>query len=182
MLQIFRPCKPGSEFLEQNLITIFSHEFLNKFGDSACVFSEIPFMGSKNDNKWQARLDGFFIEGDNGYFLEAKGSNSKEKLFQSIDNDLKRIHSIELLESFNNMVDQRRHVLPTKLYGLVIADSWQHKNCNSSESQHTLWDSNNFPDRYSYLHKITTWTKPTGYYDNYRHHLLGGWTDEIEFK
>lgn len=184
MLTNFRPCKPGSEFLEQNLITLFSHEFLKVFAGDACAYSEIPFMKKdqeKDDNAWQARLDGFLIAGDSGFLLEAKGSRSLDYLFASIDGDIDRISSRELRLSFHAMADERGTALPENMYGLIIADCWQHESRAHATTPDLLWVSSALPEKYKYLNEIHRWAMPLSNYDGHQHYLLGGWTDKLEF-
>lgn len=127
-LSQFRPCKPGSEVLEQNLITLLSHEFMVMFNDDErCVaYSEIPFKSKKHPDKWSNRLDGFLANSEMAFLVEAKSTASKSDLLRGICNDLLRIHSKELEVSFKKMSlhGDRQYVLPPVISGLIIAGYW----------------------------------------------------------
>lgn len=179
VLDRFRPCRPGGEFLEQNLITLFCHEFLNYFGSKACAYTEIPFMGGAGGNGWQARLDGFLIEGENGYVLEAKGSLSADSLFSAINADVNRINSRNLGKSLSEMF--RGNPEPMNMYGLVIADCWRHEKKLDDGAQFDRWVSDDIVGEYPHLGKLNRRVMPLGVYDGYRHHLLYGWSDPLVF-
>jgi hypothetical protein len=135
MLKKFRPCKPGSSLLEQNLITILSHEFLTAYPDGI-AFSEIPFKKDKKDeenDKWSSRIDGYLATEEIAYLVEAKGDLRKDDFFNAINFDLERICSTNLEESFKNMAmntsgtknnGDRNYEIPADIRGLIIANTW----------------------------------------------------------
>jgi len=133
MLAKFRPCKPGSAFLEQNLITLLSHEFLSMFPDGI-AFSEVPFQNK--DSIWGYRIDGYLANDWVAYFVEAKGDLLIDDLMNGINGDLDRIHEKKLKESFaimaNNGLDEkgredRTYHLPSSKKGIIIANTWDIK-------------------------------------------------------
>ena len=164
------------------MVTLFSHEFLNYFGPYSCAFSEIPFMSSNFDSKWSSRLDCFLIEGETGFLLEVKGSKSKKSLFESIDDDLARIYSKSLVSSFKEMTEKRGHLLPRRMYGLVLADMWQRDNKISDATSIDLWSYAKQSSDFPHIKRINTWQKPIGLYDEYHHYLIGGWTALLDFE
>jgi hypothetical protein len=127
-LNHFRPCRPGSELLEQNLVTLLSHEFLTKFDyDDRCIaYSEIPFKSKGDPAKWSSRLDAYLANSDTAYLVEAKSSRHKEHLVADIRADLDRIIHPHTKDSFIEMAskDDRQYLFPKDIYGLVIADFW----------------------------------------------------------
>ena len=169
MLTRFRPCKPGGEFLEQNLITLFAHEFLSQFPDGV-AYTEIPFMQDKEDGYWRSRLDGYFATEEFGIFLEAKGSLNSENLFKGIDDDLGRIKSTTLFRSFDIM--KRDGELPPKFFGVILADSWQKKQADK-------WVSKVFDEKFENIEEIETRVFIGNSFTNYQHYILFGWTGEI---
>lgn len=179
MLNTFRPCRPGGEFLEQNLITLFCHEFLNYFGSKACAYTEIPFMGDSDSDAWQARLDGFLVESENGYVLEAKGSLSADSLFSAISSDVKRINSRSLGRSLSEMFRGNRE--PRRIYGLVIADCWRNEKKLDDSAQAERWVSDDIVVNYPHLGNLNRRMMQLGAYDGYQHYLLYGWSDALNF-
>ena len=167
MLGAFRPCKPGGEFLEQNLITLFSHEFLKSFPDGL-AFTEVPFQKGDNTGSdyWSARLDGYFATASFGVFLEAKGSSNGEQFFEAIEADLVRIQSEGLKKSFEEMAARGRGVLPASLYGIVIADCWQ-------KSQAEKWSKKVFNKEFKSIQKAkTTVYRGIDFDGKWQHYIL----------
>tara|TARA_R110002072_G_scaffold301723_1_gene482144 strand:- start:274 stop:909 length:636 start_codon:yes stop_codon:yes gene_type:complete len=176
MLDQFRPCKPGSEFLEQNLISLFVHEFLKQYPEGI-AYTEIPFM-IKGNEYWASRLDAFLATDNVGYLLEAKGSLSQSNLFESIHLDLDRIISPELHESFLKMAkgykkdDERIYNLPNNVYGLVLADCWSKSTANE-------WKSKNFTEtEYANLGRLNRQSIYVGNYGNSDYFILCGVTKQ----
>lgn len=167
MLEKFRPCKPGSEFLEQNLITLFAHEYLKKFPDGA-FFSEVPFRSDLKGKDWELRLDAFAFTSQTAYAIEAKGSKSKSKLFEEIGKDLKRLTSPALISSLREMFEAREHILPNIIKGVVLADCW-------SESTAEIWrlKSSEF-SAFIDPSTINTSSIYIGKYGGYKYFLLVG--------
>lgn len=183
MLKRFRPCKPGSEFLEQNLVTIFAHEFLIEFGDDACCYSEVPFAQGLQNSKsaaWKEHLDGFLIQGNNGYLLEAKGALSTNELFKAISDDIERIYSHGLWESLEIMA--RGQSLPSNIYGVIIADCWQSEGMDEKKSSHGRWLSTNIVDDFPQFAKLTRSAIPLSKYDGFQHYLLIGFSEQLNIK
>ncbi len=172
MLKTFRPCKPGSEFLEQNLITLLSIEFIKIFPDGI-AFSEIPFMTPKGNKQWGSRLDAYLANDKNGYLVEAKGSQSKDELFQQIEEDLDRIKSPELKASFAKMATfgDRNYVIPEKITGLIIADCWYSSHADQWGMNHLL------NDRFPNISKLSTKSFKVGEFGDFPYYILVGQTE-----
>lgn len=152
MLKEFVPCKPGSgEFLEQNLITNFAIAYIDD-NANANIFTEVPFMCE--NNYWKCRADMYIQNGENGYIIEAKGSQKGENFFDLIEEDVKRLSSDGLRESFKVMAQGGEENLPKNMYGVIIADFWGTK--NKAPDHNTFikqWNENNFSER-PYLKKL----------------------------
>ena len=120
-----RPCKPGEEMLEQNLITFLCHEFLAMY-DEGVAYSEIPFISDLQVNSWSNRLDAYLANEHAAYVVEAKSTKRKSDLIKDITKDLQRIYSEELKRSFQIMTERSdvNHQLPEAVYGLIVADFW----------------------------------------------------------
>lgn len=122
----FRPCKPGGEYLEQNLITLLSHEFMFMFkDDTSCIaYSEIPFKYAGSSK----RVDGYLANSQVAYVVEAKSSRSKKRLIDNIKSDLDRIESPDLQTSFIEMASREdTYQFPKDVSGIIIADFWSLK-------------------------------------------------------
>ncbi|NMH65937.1 hypothetical protein [Shewanella salipaludis] len=124
MLTKFRPARPGSEYLEQNLITLFGHQYLLARPDGA-FFSEVPFMGKNSERGWPNRLDAFAFCGDTGYLIEAKGIGENPANIAKVVADLERLNSPQLQDSLDIMFKDRSHVQPNQIKKLVLADCWK---------------------------------------------------------
>lgn len=141
MLSKFRPCKPGSEFVEQNLITILCHEFL-LLHDDGISYTELPFA-NPNTKKWDLHLDAYLANEQVCYLVEAKGSLTAKDLFSSIQSDVVRIFSDNLQMSLQTMAqgdsdDDRNYVFPCQSKGLIVANTW-----SKQTAQHWLSDPDN---------------------------------------
>jgi hypothetical protein len=168
MLEKFRPAKLGSEYLEQNLITIFAHKYLNKVKDGA-FFSEIPFMNNL-ENAWDLRLDGFAFDNEVGYFIEAKGLGDSISNFKKASRDIDRLVSESLQESIEIMFNERGHIPPKNFKKLILADCWEVEVANT-------WE--NHPEQITNIcetEEVTLLTKSflIGGYGKYQYHLLVG--------
>lgn len=174
MLNQFRPCKPGKEFLEQNLITLLSHEFL-KLNPTGVAFSEIPFITPNSDGQWGSRLDAYLANDSDGYLVEAKGSQPKEDLFYLIEKDLERIMSEKLQSSFNIMAnsENRKYSIPHNVTGLIIADCWYASHAEAWDCNHTL--TKHFP----LISSINTKSYKVGEFGKYSYFILAGQTKAI---
>jgi hypothetical protein len=172
MLSQFRPCRPGSEFLEQNLITLLSHEFL-KLNPDGIAYSEVPFITPNGNGQWGSRLDAYLANEIEGLLVEAKGSQSKDELFQLIENDLERITSSELKDSFVQMATKgdRSYEIPNKVTGLVIADCWYSSHAKQWDMNKSL--TNIFPS----ISKISTKSYKVGEYGKFSYFVLAGQTN-----
>lgn len=180
MLDHFRPCKPGNEFLEQNLVTLFAHEFLKVHPKDGLAFSELPFR-SKTSQNWGSRLDAYLVGGGCEYLLEAKANHTKADLLKLIEADLKRIHDPRLSESLDIMAngrpgvdDQRTFTRPSRKVGVIIADCW-------SKSVASLWNGDTVlmapsGKPYKHLNAISRITIPVRDWGGFRYSILGGWT------
>lgn len=138
MLARLRPCKPGSEFLEQNLVTLFCHEFLTEF-PCGIAYTELPFAPAlpaspcpsdieKAD--WSNRLDAFLATEQAYYFLEAKCLSNKVEKLKDVEGDLERIREkpgpIACLDYMASGTDNddRAYCVPAQKNVLIIADCW----------------------------------------------------------
>ena len=150
MLEKFTPCKPGSgEFLEQNLITNFAIVFVTKF-PNANIYTEVPFMCGENDH-WKCRADLYIENGDYGYIIEAKGSQIGNNLLKLIEDDIKRLKSQGLKDSFITMAKGREN-LPKNMYGIIIADYWGTKKEKITQADNEFiqnWNRNKFYDEHA---------------------------------
>ena len=176
MLSNFRPCKPGSEFLEQNLITLLSHEFL-KQNPTGIAYSELPFITPDGDGQWGSQLDAYLANNAEGFLVEAKGSQSKDELFKLIEKDLKRISSNALKNSFGEMATSgdrdRCYSIPSKISGLIIADCWY-------ESHAEQWDMNQLlSSRFPLISKLSTKSYKVGEFGNFSYFILAGQTKAL---
>lgn len=173
MLINFRPTKPGGEYLEQNLITNFAIAFSHKF-PNANIYTEIPFIGA-NSNHWNCRLDLYIDNGDTGYIIEVKGSQAKDSLFELIDEDIARIKSSELKQSFEKM--SKKGKLPDRIVGVVIADCWGGKN-KINNIQEDRWyqyykiKTNGFENINALVDTFSNEVKIEG--SKYKYHILTG--------
>lgn len=178
-LSHFRPCKPGSELLEQNLITLLSHEFLAMYSqDERCMaFSEIPFKSAANPNNWCNRLDGFLANSDVAYLVEAKSSKHKKYLIADIKADLDRIKSDVLKDSFAEMASTggRAYKLPPSVRGLVIADFW----CLSDKLP--WFNESEFEASLLPEHKVKALVEKIGTFGRYNYFLLVAQTDTLDW-
>lgn len=174
MLKHLRPCKPGSEFLEQNLITLISHEFL-KQNPEGIAFSELPFITPNGNDDWSSRLDAYLATETEGFLVEGKGSQPKDFLFQLIENDLGRIYSKELKTSFTKMATagERMYQVPKKVSGLIIADCWHASSAKQWNNNHLL------KCQFPLLSELSTKSYFVGTYDNYSYYILAGQTKSI---
>lgn len=126
MLTKFRPSKPGSEYLEQNLITLFGHQYLLARPEGA-FFSEVPFENKNPEKGWSNRLDAFAFCGDMGYLIEAKGIGEDPANIAKVIADLDRLNSKGLHKSLDIMFEQRNHSKPSQIKKIVLADCWSKK-------------------------------------------------------
>jgi hypothetical protein len=170
-LSHFRPCRPGSELLEQNLITLLSHEFLTKFNDDdRCIaYSEIPFKSQDDPTKWSSRLDAYLANSDTAYLVEAKSSRRREHLVADIRVDLDRIFHPHTKDSFIEMAskDDRQYLFPKDIYGLIIADFW-------SLSDKTPWFSTaaEFENCFLPEHHVKATIEKVGAYGRYDYFVI----------
>ncbi len=178
MLEKFRPCKPGGEFLEQNLITLLVHEFL-KANPDGIAFTEIPFLNTDDSGYWSSRLDCYLATDDEAILVEAKGSKSRNDLFQAIEDDLIRMKSQQMKDSFIQMAKAgggRNCTIPTKVKGLVIADCWGRENatCETASS----WKNKSFDGKYKQLAQLSTKARRVGEFDGWDYYILAGQVTE----
>lgn len=184
MLAKFKPTKPDGEYLEQNLITNFAIAFTQKF-PNANVYTEIPFKCYKK--QWSCRLDLYIENGDIGYIIEAKGSQAKDTLFKLIEEDIKRIKSNELKESFIIMSKQASFKLPKKIIGLVLADCWGGINKTENiQVERWIEYNNNLDSGFKNIYNLETiFYKQINLSSRYPYHIIGGiisynlWNDNI---
>jgi hypothetical protein len=170
MLKSFRPCRPGGEFLEQNIITLVAHEFLQAFPDGF-AFSEIPFVkDTKNINKssgWPCRLDLFLYNSEIGYAIEVKGSKRRGEFFSAIEKDVERLISEELISSLESMATARGSELPKTIKGVILADCWY-------KDESDKWEFKNDLGEGLYIEKLDTMRVVIGEFGNYEYSLLAG--------
>ncbi|KZY75188.1 hypothetical protein A3740_15800 [Oleiphilus sp. HI0068] len=178
MLKEFRPCKPGSEFLEQNLITLLAHEFLCQY-PNGIAYTEIPFTPPEDDS-WKSRLDAYMATSEFGLLVEAKGSKSRVELFKSIEEDLTRIYSPKLKSSFAEMAIgnckksklNRSYILPKSMHGLIVADCW-------SEDTAKAWEENPYFNNPCF--NLITKALPMGEYGGYKYFILYAITEQLDW-
>jgi hypothetical protein len=168
MLEKFRPAKLGSEYLEQNLITLFAHNYLKMVKDGA-FFTETPFMNNL-ENAWDWHLDGFAFDNEVGYFIEAKGLGESISNFKKASSDIDRLVSVSLKKSIGIMFNERGHIPPKHFKKLILADCWKVEVANT-------WK--NHPEQITGRCKtegvsLVTKSFPIGEYGKYQYFLLVG--------
>lgn len=136
MLNKFKPCRAGKEYLEQNLITLIASEFLSQHPINGIAYTEIPFMNESR--QWRNRLDCFLANENSAYFLEAKKSDSFPALCKKLNDDLIRIQKENFKDSFLSMAKDkdRDYEFPESASGVVVSDFW-----SKSKDAHKKWDS-----------------------------------------
>ena len=123
MLTRFKPCKPGGEYLEQNLITHLCHTFLMS-DQSAVAFTEVPLQA--NDGKWKLRFDALLLSDDEAYVVEAKKSSSFPNLCRELNSDVNKLKNANLRFSLDQMTKgpNRSFKEISKVSVLLVADHW----------------------------------------------------------
>lgn len=176
MLQRFRPCKPGSEFLEQNLVTLLIREFLNKFGDDGIAYTELPFQSAQD--LWDLRMDAFLANADSAYLVEAKGLGENANNLQWIESDLARIESCHLRESIHTMATApgRRYTIPARVFGIIIADCWHRDVANQWSDNHLL------QQRFPRISRLSTRSIKVGSFGKYEYFILAGQTPYLDWE
>jgi hypothetical protein len=177
ILNRFKPCKPctpgkndGREFLEQNLITLLSHEFLSANPDGI-VCSEIPVLNDKGH--WSGRIDGYLANDDVGLLVEAKGSMDKNPeggIFKAIEDDILRLLSPKVEKAFKSMssTGDRSYDLPPTIKILIIAETY-------FEDEAYQWNNNHqLTDRFSNIGRLSTKVYPIIIHDNRPYSVLVG--------
>ena len=169
MLKKFRPCKPGGEFLEQNLVTLLSHEFL-MMNREGIAFTEVPFLSSIDSEHWKARIDAYLATDEMGYLVEAKGSQNWQSMCEAIEVDLKRLSSPELRMSFDKMATggSRDFSLPPNMTGVIIADCW------SPVSAKQWLDNRLLSEDYPAVSRLITRVFNVGKFNSYEYFILAG--------
>ncbi|ASG65587.1 hypothetical protein CEW91_05305 [Idiomarina piscisalsi] len=154
-MNVFRPCKPGGEVVEQNLVTAFLMGCLKKAPEAHWGL-EIPFVGEKtlpvhnansghaNDGfdltsksilskKWRNHLDGYIYANETLYLIEAKRDYPATGFLKQIKADYDRLHSKQLALSFHSML--HRPSIYGKPFGnikqvkaVLLADTWRPTN------------------------------------------------------
>lgn len=154
-MNVFRPCKPGGEVVEQNIVTAFLMGCLKKAPEAHWGL-EVPFVGDAKtkvqssdktrgndsfihnsesilDEKWRNHLDGFIYANETLYFIEAKRDYPATEFLKQIKADYDRLHSKELALSFHSMLNR------PDVYGMpfgnikmvkavLLADTWRPTN------------------------------------------------------
>lgn len=179
-MNVFRPCKPGGEILEQNLVTAFLMECLKN--DSEALWGlEVPFVGDTeasghssdktqaNDffdlnsesilsENWKNHLDGFIYANETLYLIEAKRDYPATEFLRQIKADYDRLHSKELALSFHSMLNR------PDIYGesfgyikqvkaVLLADTWRPTNFK-------LWENAFYRPRGRKRACDLSWLKP----------------------
>lgn len=143
-MSIFRPCRPGGEIVEANLVSNFISSWKNvnspKFNAVEVPFAVSGFSSINlqdiydyvGKHPWRNHLDGLILEGGTLYLIEAKRDANPSQLIKNISADLERIHSLELAASLNAMLFREaynkkhedrfciKHVV-----GIILADTWR---------------------------------------------------------
>lgn len=174
MLLHFRPCRPGSEFLEQNLVNLLSNAFLEKF-DCGLAYAEIPFQSAKG--KWDCRLDAFLANEESAYLVEAKGLGENPNRLGLVEQDLERAHSQLLRESFGEMAggNGRNYTMPPNVSGIVIADCW----CAAIADQ---WRNNrDLRGTYPRIAALSTLALKAGAFGSFDYFILVGQTAPLDW-
>lgn len=179
-MNVFRPCKPGGEVLEQNLVTAFLMGCLKKPTEAHWGL-EVPFVGDAkakvhssdktrgNDSfildsesilskKWRNHLDGFIYTNETLYLIEAKRDYPATEFLRQIKADYDRLHSKELALSFHSMLNR------PDIYGesfgyikqvkaVLLADTWRPTNFK-------LWENAFYRPRGRKRACDLSWLKP----------------------
>jgi len=172
MLEKFKPCRVGKEYLEQNLITLIASEFLAQNPKNGIAYTEIPFMNKSGH--WRNRLDCFLANENAAFFLEAKKSDSFPALCRKLDSDLSRIQEGNLQDSFMNMAKDkdkdRNYEFPENVSAVVVSDFWA-----KSKDAHKKWESlDTLKEELTLLSKINRVSIPFGKIGEYHYFIFLG--------
>ncbi|MGM0429136.1 MAG: hypothetical protein ACQEQ2_02395 [Pseudomonadota bacterium] len=179
-MNVFRPCKPRGEVLEQNLVTAFLMGCLKKPTEAHWGL-EVPFVGDAKakvhssdktpgndsfilnsesilDEKWRNHLDGFIYANETLYFIEAKRDYPATEFLKQIKADYDRLHSKELALSFYSMLNRPDvyykpfgHIKQVK--AVLLADTWRPTNFK-------LWEDAFYKPRGHESAYNLSWLKP----------------------
>lgn len=181
-MNVFRPCRPGGEVLEQNLVTAFLMGCLKKPTEAHWGL-EVPFVDDAkakvhssdktrgNDffeltsksildstKKWRNHLDGFIYANETLYLIEAKRDYPATEFLKQIKADYDRLNSKELALSFHSMLN--RPDVYSKPFGnikqvkaVLLADTWRPTNFR-------LWESAFYKPRGHKSAYDLSWLKP----------------------
>ncbi|MGM7318800.1 hypothetical protein [Idiomarina sp. ST10R2A5] len=155
-MSVFRPCKPGGEVLEQNLVTAFLMGCLKNNPDIRWGV-EIPFASAdkevefssifthnqtsdliENDvlkKNWKNHIDAFIYVNGTLYLIEAKRDYPAASFLEKIKADYERIQSPELAISFRLMMNRTDVYSESfgeikQVKGILLADTWRPTNLN----------------------------------------------------
>ena len=126
----FRPCKPGGEMLEANLVFSFIMAFKECYPNAFWAV-EIPFE-SKETNSHSNHIDALIFIDGTLYLIEAKRDYATQDQLNLMRADLERIESTRLATSLHAMIHRSVYENPlqgiNKVVGVLLADTWQHSN------------------------------------------------------
>ncbi|MGS2721009.1 hypothetical protein [Paraglaciecola aestuariivivens] len=171
-MQTFRPCKPGGEIVESNLVHQFINAWLKKCPDALHAL-EVPFA-TKSDTPltpnsdiedvlntgWGNHLDGIVLANGTLYLIEAKRDYPPAQLIKRTKADFDRIHSLELAASLNIMFFRQgvytKPIEPIKeVKGIILADTW-------SLTNQKLWQSAHYKGQIDWLADMQREVKDLG--------------------
>lgn len=132
----FRPCKPGGEMLEANLVFSFIIAFKELYPDSVWAV-EIPFENAET-NSHSNHLDALIYNDGTLYLIEAKRDYATKDQLDLIQKDLTRIKSVNLANSIKDMLSRDVYDNPlgevNEVIGVLLADTWQNSNLKAWKS------------------------------------------------
>ncbi|RUO53471.1 hypothetical protein [Pseudidiomarina homiensis] len=132
----FRPCKPGGEMLEANLVFSFIMAFKELYPDAFWAV-EVPFESTET-NSHNNHLDALIFIDGTLYLIEAKRDYATQDQLNLMRDDLARIESPRLATSLQKMIHRDVYDNPLsevdKVIGVLLADTWQNSNRNAWRS------------------------------------------------
>lgn len=126
----FRPCKPGGEVLEANLVFSFIMTFKELYPNAFWAV-EIPFENTST-RCHSNHLDALIYIDGTLYLIEAKRDYATKDQLDLMHKDLRRIESVELASAIRDMWDRPIYDNPLgevkEVIGVLLADTWQNSN------------------------------------------------------
>lgn len=126
----FRPCKPGGEMLEANLVFSFIMAFKELYSNAFWAV-EVPFENT-GTNSHNNHLDALIFIDGTLYLIEGKRDYATQDQLNLMRDDLGRIESMRLAQSLQGMLHRDVYDNPlsevNRVIGVLLADTWQNSN------------------------------------------------------